>query len=245
MQLIRHKYCSVKQPCSSPLTKLAMSVCYPHFFHLSVRFLTERYVSKMEGENGALLHRRVVKVHGHWLKGGRVLFLVCKGGQWSVQKQAVAVPKVLWQRAFMGGEGWGSNLPGRACREWPPALSTDIWRTAKEDHGLWLDAQTEPQKVQGLSPWCKECFYLLESLFMVFSAIKFAYSDNSRALCILKSRNLVFQGLLGGHAWLSTTLAVFSTTTQTFFFVGSIWSFWVSIGCDYNCLTHLHQLARA
>jgi hypothetical protein len=37
-------------------------------------------VSKMEGENGALLHRRVVKVHGHWLKGGRVLFLVCKGG---------------------------------------------------------------------------------------------------------------------------------------------------------------------
>lgn len=37
-------------------------------------------MSKMEGENGALLHRRVVKVHGHWLKGGRVLFLVCKGG---------------------------------------------------------------------------------------------------------------------------------------------------------------------
>jgi len=44
----------------------------------------------------------------------------------------------------------------------------DIWRPANEDHGLWLDAQTQRQKLHKPSPGYKNAFTFLKGCSWYF-----------------------------------------------------------------------------
>ena len=146
-----------------------MLVCYPHCFTLvygSAYTLNEQNVRWKCGHycglcmvNGAC--------HGHCVKV-RVLFLVFKGGNGVWKSMLLQCQKRGGSVHSWEVKGWDRNLPGRVWKDWPPVLSTDIWRTANEDHGLWLDAQTEGQKVQGLSPCYKNTFTFLKGCSWYF-----------------------------------------------------------------------------